>query len=318
MRVRGWYERRVLLDPSANPWGWSAAHEVAVSADLLLGGDLLQRATEQVYCEAHVRTLALTLVRAVETLREAGVLRVDLAPWTLLYPSSTSWQVERGGMHRGLTLTNACLGCHHRAPTAHHERHRRAPSRAAFDAPEVRHGQQPRSATSAMYTLGCLLHLFFVGEMPDEVDDASEAHPLWAHISADARALVAGLLRRDPASRLRPAELLEFGWLTSDEPPSPSADAAADADAGGAAAAVLSPAAHLLGGGGGSPVADASAGGVAAERRLLVEAHEALNEWYDGFLFEDAAERLAWMGEQARALTSLQSSIHENISLLSI
>ena len=33
--------------------------------------------------------------------------------------------------------------------------------------------------------------------------------------------------------------------------------------------------------------------------RLLVEAHEALNEWYDGFLFEDAAERLAWMGEQA-------------------
>ena len=71
MRVRGWYERRVLLDPSANPWGWSAAHEVAVSADLLLGGDLLQRATEQVYCEAHVRTLALTLVRAVETLREA-------------------------------------------------------------------------------------------------------------------------------------------------------------------------------------------------------------------------------------------------------
>ena len=54
MRVRGWYERRVLLDPSANPWGWSAAHEVAVSADLLLGGDLLQRATEQVYCEAHV------------------------------------------------------------------------------------------------------------------------------------------------------------------------------------------------------------------------------------------------------------------------
>jgi hypothetical protein len=46
-------------------------------------------------------------------------------------------------------------------------------------------------------------------------------------------------------------------------------------------------------------MADASAGGVAAERRLLVEAHEALNEWYDGFLFEDAAERLAWMGEQA-------------------
>ena len=150
-----------------------------------------------------------------------------------------------------------------------------------------------------MYTLGCLLHLLFVGEMPDEVDDAAEAHPLWAHISADARALVAGLLRRDPASRLRPAELLEFGWLTSDEPPSPSADAAAAAEAGGADA-VLSPAAHLLGGGAcGSPMADASAGGVAAERRLLVEAHEALNEWYDGFLFEDAAERLAWMGEQA-------------------
>ena len=56
----------MLLDPSANPWGWAASHEVAVSADLLLGGDLLQRATEQVYCEAHVRTLALTLVRAVE------------------------------------------------------------------------------------------------------------------------------------------------------------------------------------------------------------------------------------------------------------
>ena len=37
---------------------------------------------------------------------------------------------------------------------------------------------------------------------------------------------------------------------------------------------------------------------VAAERRLLVEAHEALNDWYDGFLFEEAAERLAWMGEQ--------------------
>ena len=53
------------------------------------------------------------------------------------------------------------------------------------------------------------------------------------------------------------------------------------------------------GGACGSPMADASAGGVAAERRLLVEAHEALNEWYDGFLFEDAAERLAWMGEQA-------------------
>ena len=113
-----------------------------------------------------------------------------------------------------------------------------------------------------------------------------------------ARALVAGLLRRDPASRLRPAELLEFGWLTSDEPPSPSADAAAAADAGGAAAAaVLSPARTCSAAAARSPTRRRAAWRL--QRRLLVEAHEALNEWYDGFLFEDAAERLAWMGEQA-------------------
>ena len=301
MRVRGWYERRVLLDPSANPWGWAAAHEVAVSADLLLGGDLLQRATEQVYCEAHVRRSRSRWCapsrrcarrafagrsRAVDAAlsRRARAGRWSAAGCTAASHSRTPASAATTARRRRTTSATAARRV---APPLTHLRSATASNRAR------RHPLCTRSAASSTCSSSVRCPTRST-TCPRPTRCGRTSPPTRARP-------VAGLLRRDPAPapppggtpRVRLAHLRRAAvalrrrrrrrgrrrWRRR-RPLSRRTCSAAAARAG-------------------SPMADASAGGLAAERRLLVEAHEALNEWYDGFLFEDAAERLAWMGEQA-------------------
>eukprot|EP00908_Phaeocystis_cordata_P013507 Transcript_24568.p3 GENE.Transcript_24568~~Transcript_24568.p3 ORF type:complete len:268 (+),score=102.58 Transcript_24568:1695-2498(+) len=267
MRVFGWYERRLALQPSRR-----AGCGVSVAAEPLEGGSLLQRACGALYTERHVRLLAATLGRALATLKQADVSHVDLTPWSLLYAAPAALHAERGALHAGLTLTNVGLGARAR-------RARRRAGCAAFDAPEVRRGGAPPDARAALWTLGCVLHLLLTGAPyePDAGVDSLRSHALWAHVSADARAVVASLVRPDPAARLGLDDLLSLPWVESAEPlPSPPR-----------------PAPHATppraGEGGGD-------GGAGAER-LLVEAHEALNAWYDGFVFDGVCEALGAMCE---------------------
>ena len=84
-------------------------------------------------------------------------------------------------------------------------------------------------------------------------------------------------MRPDPGARLGLDDLLSLPWVESAEPlPSPPRPAP--------------PATPPRAGEGGGD------GGAGAER-LLVEAHEALNAWYDGFVFDGVCEALGAMCE---------------------
>ena len=163
--------------------------------------------------------------------------------------------------------------------------------------------------SSALWSLGCVLHLLLTGTpyTPLEAEKQPEAHPeakaraaaprraamprgqggappegeaLWGSVSAEARAVVASLVRPDPAARLGLDDLLSLPWVDCAEPlpsslrPSPARP---------------SPPA--------SPALTAAAGELGRSGRLLVEAHEALNVWHDGFLFDGVCDALAQMAE---------------------
>ena len=84
-------------------------------------------------------------------------------------------------------------------------------------------------------------------------------------------------MRPDPASRLGLDDLLSLPWV-SEPPDALASPAAGEDDAGGAGG---------VGGGGGG----------AAQERLLVEAHAALNGWYDAFVYEGVCDELGQMAE---------------------
>jgi hypothetical protein len=234
MRVFGWYERRLTLQPSRRA---ACGVGVGVAAECLEGGSLLLRACRTLYTERHVRLLAATLGRALLALQGAGVGFVDLAPWSLLFAgdgsltpaallaarerdlgreSARSQLHDLGPLHAGLTITNVCFGARHRA--------RRAGC-TAFDAPEVRQGGA-HDLSSALWTLGCVLHLLLTGApytpleaeaqlprphrtpprgTPPEGERAiypERVEALWSFVSAESRAVVASLLRPDPVARL--------------------------------------------------------------------------------------------------------------------
>jgi hypothetical protein len=245
LKVFGWYERRLSGAPPVRP---SSTVEVSVATEMMLGGDLLQRACVAKYTAGHVCALARQLVSAVSALQAAGVTRVDLAPWSLLYRTP-----PKGPLAAGLVITNAGFGV---PPGA---RNATSSLRAAFDPPEL-HGTSTsappavRSAASAVWQLGTLMRLLLTGMM--ETDSSADALTSVAPREAvplepDATALLQALCDPTPEKRAELAQISTYRWMHAHD---------------------------------GKP-----------DDLPLTEAQEGLNRWYDAFLFEGMAARLACM-----------------------
>ena len=327
MRVFGWYHRRLTLQPSRRA---ACGVGVGVAAECLQGGSLLLRACRTLYTEQHVRLLAATLGRALLALQAEGVGFVDLAPWSLLFAGDETLtpaallaarerdlgretarsQRDLGPLHAGLTITNVSFGARRRA--------RRAGC-TAFDAPEVRRGGA-HDLSSALWTLGCVLHLLLTGApytpleaeaqpkaqagagagavhrtpprgTPPEGERAiypERGEALWSFVSAESRAVVASLLRPDPAARLGLDDLLSLPWVDCTEITSPPSEITPSRPS---RPSRPSPAASP----GAATASELELGG--AGKRLLVEAHEALNVWHDSFIFDGVCDTLAQMAE---------------------
>jgi len=267
LKVFGWYERRLSGAPPVRP---SSTVEVSVATEMMLGGDLLQRACVAKYTAGHVCALARQLVSAVSALQAAGVTRVDLAPWSLLYRTP-----PKGPLAAGLVITNAGFGV---PPGA---RNATLSLRAAFDPPEISarrfqlgdcsslraafdppelHGTSTsappavRSAASAVWQLGTLMRLLLTGMM--ETDSSADALTSVAPREAvplepDATALLQALCDPTPEKRAELAQISTYRWMHAHD---------------------------------GKP-----------DDLPLTEAQEGLNRWYDAFLFEGMAARLACM-----------------------
>ena len=315
MRIHGWYERRLPPSPSR-----PGAYEVSVAAQLMHGGDLLQRACASRYTEHDVRMVAVTIAEAFIALEAASVRRIDIAPWSLLYELPAS-----GSLHEGLVITNAAFG----APLE--ARARALPLRSAFDAPEVQSGAKQRELPAAMYTLGKVIELLLLGDTREDSQSGDKRSARSAsdggdgggggageveHISAEARVLIEALCRPAPIARPRPRDLLHLPWIARQRSGSgdgggggaPEAAAPPPDNAPSAApSAGAVPANNLKklysGDSGAAGSARASTEGAAAPATdasrvpSLTGAHERLNRWYDEFLFEGMTVRLAACAE---------------------
>ena len=307
MSVHGWYERRLAPTPSR-----PAAYEVCVAAQLMHGGDLLQRACARRYAERDVRRLAVCVCEALSVLDYAQIRHVDVAPWSLLYATPAA-----GKLADGLVVTNAAFA----APAE--ARGRDAPIRAAFDAPEV-HAGRPREMPAAMYTLGRVLELLLYGDSraehrPSAPDGADTGTPADGAVSDEGAAIIESLCHPSPQARPRPIDALRYKWLsgvrqagdeTMDAPTDGmsaedgTAAAEAPAAAGETGEEAPPPNVRKLYGGSGEAAQAASAReqGDATEvppEHLvpLTSAHERLNRWYDDYLFEGMTQRLAEMAD---------------------
>ena len=114
-----------------------------------------------------------------------------------------------------------------------------------------------RSIASAMWTLGCTIHLLLVG-IPPGPGSLRRAEGDWADVSSEAVDTIEQMLQVDTAARLSPAAFLETPWVR-----------------------------NLAGG--------VSAAG--AQDGPLTSAHAAINGWYDELLFDVMSDRLAQMSE---------------------
>ena len=292
LRFFGWSERRLSGNAAASSRDGRSGngHEVTVAAELLSGGNLLQRACAAKYTVQHVRQIAVVLATALKQLAARGIESVDLSPWSLLYPPSpgpaastsaaASSATVSGGtaaatppLHENLSITNVCLGCHSRHKCAF-----ASPHLTTFEAPELRDGAN-RTIASAMCTLGYVLHLLLAGSPRHDPtgggasagaggagsgggSPSKKAPPKGLeHISVDAELAIAGLTRADPSARFSPAAFLRCAWLVEGDA------AAAAAKLGGRVEAPLS------------------------------RAHDELNAWYDAYLHDTLSARLELMRE---------------------
>ena len=256
LKVFGWYERRVAPSTPRHP----PVVEVSIATELMLGGDLLQRACVSRYSEHHVRSLARHLLSAVGVLAASGVEAIDLAPWSLLYSAPSA----SAPLDKGLVITNAGFG----APRA--VRSTATPLRAAFDPPEA--ASTPgasRGVAAAVWTLGRLLRLLLTGtvERGDALDAALSAPPAAREdvaISPEAAVMLEALCASAPDERPSLSQIHELEWMAARPPAKPPGGLPAKAAA----------------------AAKAEEEAAKAEDPPLAEAQEALNRWYDAFLFE--------------------------------
>ncbi|KAJ1624896.1 kinase-like domain-containing protein [Pavlovales sp. CCMP2436] len=192
------------------------------------GGDLLQRllrAPSGALAEESAREFVAMVAGALIRLHARGIVHRDLKLENLLCASdedTPSLKLADFGLARKLELPPLSSG-----RTEHHYSgsHLTDPcGTPAYAAPEVV-GMVGYGLAIDCWSLGVVAHTLLCGEEPFSADTSAElfeqikaAHvplsgPRWQHISAEAKAVVRGLLTPDPRKRLTAAKLLEAPWF---------------------------------------------------------------------------------------------------------
>lgn len=191
---------------------------VYLVTELMHGRELLDKILFHGYIgEAEAKSTMLSIVQVIEFLHSRGVVHRDLKPSNILFAdqdaSPASIRVADFGFAKQLTHENGMLmtPCY----------------TANFVAPEVLKKQGYDKACD-IWSLGILLYTMLAGfppfaSSPNDNGDAILARiengsvsfqgPTWANVSAEAKAIILGMLHRDPSKRLDAQELMRHPWF---------------------------------------------------------------------------------------------------------
>lgn len=269
-------------------------------------------------CAAFVAQVGAHLGAALCQLSELRVRRVDVSPWTLLYPtaarlgpyaaldesewpcsgcgSRSNWHPERPELllHEGLTITNAPL-CGESYSVSSPLR-----LRDAFVAPEVLQGE-PHTAASAMFTLGCVLHLLLRGEPPPRTGGSTSvgsgsalllgSDTLGETFSPEAAEVIDCLLRVSPHERMDARTFVRSSWVSA---AATTKEGVTKRRVEGAAFGCTTPGVMC------SRVAVAP--NAQPDAVLLLQSHQRLAKWHANFLYETLSKQLEAMATPCASL----------------
>ena len=199
-----------LVDSFETPDSWGLVLELAS------GQQVFDRLEENgPFSDADAGALARQVAQALQHIHDRGVCHRDVKPENILYTSSSP----------GATVQLCDFGVS--LPCDGPLRGQRGT--LAYMAPEMLVDGAEYGKEVDLWGLGVVLYEVLSGANPfDPFGDASEEEvtsrikgftldalhgPEWAHVSAEAKAVVRGLLQRDPSSRLSAEQVLCFPWV---------------------------------------------------------------------------------------------------------
>lgn len=211
-----------IYDAFELPNAWALVLEPA------FGGEVFDRICEHgAFSEASAARVVRQVALALEHLHSLSICHRDLKPENLLHASAAAGS--------DVKVADFGLAAYHEPP---HMRMLEVVGTASYTAPEVleppevslAHGGGAAPGYSKavdLFSLGCLLYTLLAGHTPFDPDGHADnvtiqrrvldsawafARPQWAHVSPDAKSIIAGLLCRQPAERMTAAALLATPW----------------------------------------------------------------------------------------------------------
>ena len=194
-----------------------ATHSYIVT-ELLNGDELLDVIFQKGHIdEGNAKTITLKLCEVVDYLHGNGVVHRDLKPSNIAY-------ANKSGSPASIRLTDFAFA---KQLTAENGMLMTPCFTANFVAPEVLK-RQGYDKGCDMWSLGILLYTLLSGYPPfasnatDKPQDILERiengtvsfdAPVWAHISAEAKRFLTGLLHKSPELRLTAAQALQHEWF---------------------------------------------------------------------------------------------------------
>ncbi|KAI9320839.1 kinase-like domain-containing protein [Dichotomocladium elegans] len=210
-------ERNVLIRAFSNPFivtlkfSFQTADHLFLVMDYIPGGELfsyLQR--EQYFSEERARFYAAELVCALEYIHTHQVVYRDLKPENILLDAQGHIALTDFGLCKELKYAN--------------ETTQTFCGTSEYLAPEMVR-QEPYTQAVDWWSLGILLYELLTGGPPfhsvhldvlyRRICSAPLKFPSQPAISSDARDIIAKLLDRNPATRLRPAEIKQHPFFKS-------------------------------------------------------------------------------------------------------